>query len=145
MKEWYCPVCGSDRVSNSAKCDQCGTEIPAMETEHEIEYYAEQAQKYGGSIAGKIYEEAKKNPRFSQEAHDKYLRKISAETDEWLHARKAKQEAEAAQFTPRCPTCQSTNVKKISVGKRAVFGAAFGLFSKTARSQFECMNCGYKW
>lgn len=46
---------------------------------------------------------------------------------------------------PECPTCGSTNIKKISTSSK-VFGAAmFGLFSKTARSQFECQNCHYKW
>ena len=46
---------------------------------------------------------------------------------------------------PKCPTCSSTNVKKI-LGTAKVAGVAmFGLFSKTARSQFKCENCGYKW
>jgi hypothetical protein len=46
---------------------------------------------------------------------------------------------------PICPTCKSTNIKTISYAKRVLHGYAFGLFSKTARSQFECQNCGYKW
>jgi len=47
--------------------------------------------------------------------------------------------------SPECPTCHSKNVRKISVAKRVVFAGTFGLFSKTARSQFECKDCGYKW
>ena len=47
--------------------------------------------------------------------------------------------------TPRCPTCSSTNIKKISELRRGVHAAAWGLLSTTARSQFECKNCGYKW
>lgn len=46
---------------------------------------------------------------------------------------------------PRCPTCSSTNIQKISTADRAAHGLAFGLFSKTARSQWECKNCGNKW
>lgn len=46
---------------------------------------------------------------------------------------------------PRCPTCQSDNIVKISAAKRVTHGAAFGLLSKTAFSQFECKNCGYRW
>lgn len=46
---------------------------------------------------------------------------------------------------PTCPTCHSTNVVKISDVKRAVHGIAWGFLSKTAFSQFECKNCGYKW
>lgn len=45
----------------------------------------------------------------------------------------------------KCPTCGSTNVKKISVASKAVGAGLFGLFSKTAKSQFECSSCGYKW
>ena len=46
---------------------------------------------------------------------------------------------------PKCPTCSSTNVKKISGIAKLAGAAMFGLFSKTARSQFKCENCGYKW
>lgn len=46
---------------------------------------------------------------------------------------------------PTCPTCGSVAVKKISLAKGYLHWRAFGLLSKTARSQFECKNCGYKW
>lgn len=46
---------------------------------------------------------------------------------------------------PKCPTCGSTNIQKISATKKAAGAIGFGLFSKTAKSQFECKNCGYKW
>lgn len=46
---------------------------------------------------------------------------------------------------PKCPTCQSIDIKKISVMQKAVHGYAFGMLSKTAHSQFECNKCGYKW
>ena len=47
--------------------------------------------------------------------------------------------------TLRCPTCNSTKVKKISATSKVVGASMFGLFSKTARSQFKCERCGYKW
>lgn len=46
---------------------------------------------------------------------------------------------------PKCPTCSSTKVKRISGTAKVTGAVAFGLFSKTARSQFKCENCGYKW
>lgn len=46
---------------------------------------------------------------------------------------------------PRCPTCHSTNIRKISDLRRGAHAVAWGLLSTTARSQFECKNCGYKW
>lgn len=46
---------------------------------------------------------------------------------------------------PKCPTCGSINIRKISTTHKVVGAIGFGLLSKTAKSQFECKNCGYKW
>ena len=46
---------------------------------------------------------------------------------------------------PHCPNCNSTNIKKISSSAKVAGALAFGLFSKTAKSQFKCNDCGYKW
>lgn len=46
---------------------------------------------------------------------------------------------------PKCPTCQSVNIERISTASKAVGAFAFGILSTTARSQFKCNNCGYKW
>ena len=46
---------------------------------------------------------------------------------------------------PHCPICNSTNIKRISDLRRGIHAVAWGLFSKTARSQFECKNCGMKF
>lgn len=45
----------------------------------------------------------------------------------------------------KCPTCNSTKVKRISGTAKVAGAVAFGLLSKTAKSQFKCENCGYKW
>lgn len=47
--------------------------------------------------------------------------------------------------TPKCPTCGSTNIQRISASAKLSGAMIFGIFSKTARSQFKCNNCGYKW
>ena len=49
------------------------------------------------------------------------------------------------QNKPKCPTCNSADIKKISTLSKVAGASMFGLFSKTARSQFQCNNCGYKW
>jgi len=46
---------------------------------------------------------------------------------------------------PKCPTCGSTNIQKISDLRKAGGAILFGIFSKDAKSQFECKNCGYKF
>lgn len=50
-----------------------------------------------------------------------------------------------SKHVPHCPTCGSTDIETLGAGTRAAAGVMFGLFSKTARSQFRCRNCGYKW
>lgn len=46
---------------------------------------------------------------------------------------------------PKCPTCHSTNIEKISFGKKAVGAGLFGIFSSDVRNTMHCKNCGYKW
>lgn len=53
--------------------------------------------------------------------------------------------AQAQNNLPKCPTCGSTNIKKISASRKMLGAIGFGLLSKTARSQWECNNCGNKW
>lgn len=46
---------------------------------------------------------------------------------------------------PKCPTCGSTNIEKISVGKKIKGSMLFGIFSSDVRKTMHCKNCGYKW
>ena len=47
--------------------------------------------------------------------------------------------------TPKCPTCGSTNIQKISGTKRWITTGLFGLASSNVGKTMECKNCGYKW
>ena len=49
------------------------------------------------------------------------------------------------QNTPKCPTCGSTNIEKISTTKKAVEFVAVGVFSSNLGKTMHCKNCGYKW
>jgi len=46
---------------------------------------------------------------------------------------------------PKCPTCGSTNIKKMGGIERGASIAAFGIFSKKINKTFKCCNCGYTW
>lgn len=46
---------------------------------------------------------------------------------------------------PKCPTCGSINVDKISTTKKALGFATVGVFSSNFGKTMECKNCGYKW
>lgn len=53
--------------------------------------------------------------------------------------------AQEWQNKPKCPTCNSTNLKKISAASKVVNTAVFGLFGTKRFKQFQCNNCGYEW
>ena len=46
---------------------------------------------------------------------------------------------------PKCPTCQSTNIRKMGGIERGASIYAFGIFSKKINKTFKCQNCGYTW
>lgn len=57
----------------------------------------------------------------------------------------ADEERRQQQNVPRCPTCGSTHVHKISGLDRAASVMLFGIFSKKINKSFKCDNCGYTW
>ena len=138
---YYCPYCGTTQLKKNVFCIKCKQPVTLAESKYDSEYYREQSQiKYGDYTHW--YEflllEIKTNPLFNESLHkekidyNKVLDTVFKPKPETINK-------------PKCPTCGSTNIAKISNLKRATHGYAFGLFSKTARSQFECKNCGYKW
>lgn len=46
---------------------------------------------------------------------------------------------------PKCPTCQSTNIRKMSGLETGTSVAVFGLFSRKINKTFKCNKCGYTW
>jgi predicted RNA-binding Zn-ribbon protein involved in translation (DUF1610 family) len=47
---------------------------------------------------------------------------------------------------PKCPTCGSTNIRKISASSKVGKAVLFGIFAAGAISKtFKCNKCGYQW
>lgn len=46
---------------------------------------------------------------------------------------------------PHCPTCNSTNLEKISTASKFIGFATVGVFSNSFGKTFHCKNCGYRW
>lgn len=46
---------------------------------------------------------------------------------------------------PKCPTCGSTNIRKIGTGERVASVVGFGLLSKKINKTWKCNNCGHTW
>lgn len=46
---------------------------------------------------------------------------------------------------PKCPTCGSTNIRKMGSIERGASILTFGIFSKKINKTFKCQNCGMTW
>lgn len=46
---------------------------------------------------------------------------------------------------PKCPTCGSTSIEKISTSKKVGGAMLFGLLSSDVRNTMHCKHCGCKW
>ena len=58
---------------------------------------------------------------------------------------RANAEARALLNKPKCPTCNSSNLKKISLTSKAVNTAVVGIFGTKRHKQINSNNCGYEW
>lgn len=47
--------------------------------------------------------------------------------------------------TPKCPTCGSTNLSKVSTMSKAGSVFMWGLFSQKVKKTWHCNNCKYEW
>ena len=90
------------------------------------DYFKIFAKKYGGD-------------KFSEEAYEDRIRAVKRENS-------ARQTTQTTQSNiPHCPVCNSTNIEKISLGKKAKGSFLFGFFSSDVRNQMHCKDCGYKF
>lgn len=46
---------------------------------------------------------------------------------------------------PKCITCGSANIKRISATSKVANTVAFGLLGTKRNKTFHCNNCGYEW
>lgn len=116
--------------------------ITPYKSKYDSDYYARKSiEKYQESYYGEnilFDEEIKNNPLFDEEKYMFRTNKHKETLDNVFYKNKNTD-------IPKCPTCGSTDINKISTTSKVIGAATFGLLSKTAKSQFKCNNCGYKW
>lgn len=121
-----CPECGKEISDKSKQCIHCGYPLE------------ENKKDENNSTLTKVNGDLYSTPE-----------EISNEREELLKKRKQKlQEIDAKKpktYSPKCPTCGSPNIEKISTTERAVSVVGLGLFSKKINKSFKCKNCGYMW
>lgn len=155
-KTFVCPKCGywsaMNSIAGEIMCEYCHLPMFQTDEDGDVTLKATLNMKSNEEKDAYIYsllERCGKTDEYSEEAHQNFRRKLH----EWAEEERKKpsqpvsqqQSTPSSTNQPHCPTCGSTDIIKISAAKKAVGAGLFGLLSKTAKSQFECKNCGYKW
>lgn len=130
----YCYICGYEtNDENIIECPQCLCDDVFVSSEEEEELMKLSNDRKFTNAMIKLHDE---DPI-------EYQLKISQFKANLKQQESSKPKEEDNR--PKCPTCGSTNIEKISLGKKAVGGALFGLFSSNVRKSMHCKSCGYKW
>lgn len=173
-KYYVCPICGSCGTSSDRfpVCHFCGCEdmlefdnsyIESVEKEianmpKEQREDLEKGEpcddpkydKYDTKeeIALREYMRRKYTFTNSQFSKARYNERVNKEIETCLEMARKDQEAYDEVYGRKkvaCPTCGSTNTKKISGLSKAASVGLFGIFSQKVKHQFHCNSCGYEW
>lgn len=150
-KVCICPKCamiyggyGDDDTNTkplNIKCRFCNCALIC--TDYTSEFLMEKAhEEYNLGIIIDVAKEYGNN-QFSEEAYQHRLDVIKKENADIN--RRLEQRTHLQQNLPHCPVCNSTNIEKISIGKKAKGSFLFGIFSSDVRKQMRCRDCGYKF
>ncbi len=113
------------------KCPECG---------HEISEYAEACPNCGCPMS-KIQELLANGTQPPQEQPSESGYSYVDVTSDTINAQNSSSQVNI----PKCPTCGSTNIKKISTSAKVLNAALFGVYGNKRRKQYHCNDCGYEW
>lgn len=168
-----CPECGKE-ISNKAKCCiHCGYPLDELQNENQNviddkdNLYSVKLINCGGQKVKVIRVVREVSGLGLKEAKDVVdnllIIKTGIHLDEATSIKKQLEEVDGAveithcknntvvskstisKPTPKCPTCGSTNIEKISAAKKVGGSLLFGIFSSDMRNSMHCKDCGYKW
>lgn len=149
-KTLICPKCGAyDYIceyteDNSIRisCEYCHTfYLQTKYDANEFEYINLQEFEKGNEDFEADIAKQYGHGEFDQEAYNRRKEMIAQRVKE----REMKKTQPQSYNQPKCPTCGSTNIKKITATQKASNAVLFGLFGNKRKKQFHCNNCGYEW
>ena len=166
-----CSECGSNVSEYADKCQNCGCPIDIIK-ENQIKANTHTITFIGGEsidltgIENKISEdELKDSGKIWTVLMEEYGAKISTcsvvgsvfefndykfpenfqKTYEDMCNRNHQRVMEKASHLPKCPTCGSTNVHKISFTRKATSIVGLGILSNKIGKTYQCDNCKATW
>ncbi|MCI8371983.1 MAG: zinc-ribbon domain-containing protein [Lachnospiraceae bacterium] len=151
-----CPECNKEISDRSVVCIHCGypikknTKCVINGVEYDLSFILEEANK------AEILEEVNKAKIigiFMKIANCGLKDAISTvnkiiednEIPKFLFLKPEEPDEQIIQNKPHCPTCSSTNIRKISGISKAGSIAMWGIFSRKVHKQWHCNNCGSEW
>lgn len=137
-----CPKCGEIDYYNGDICGYCkgaGHNTKYVDTKYEFDW--DNWLEHEDELTEAIYQEYVYNsPLYDEDDFNARKKREEQIHEESLFSSRPKEAN-----VPKCPTCGSTNVNKISATKKAAGFVAVGVFSSNFGKTMECKNCGYKW
>lgn len=149
----YCDKCGwtwqrdimHEKDGICGNCEICGNVLkPVPDNYFENPKFKLVLSK---EMKQKLIEDlVKTSPNFDQYYFDNAIN-IKGQKDEAFNAKIAhgKSILEETSRVPKCPTCQSTNIRRISTTSKVVNTALWGIFGTKRHKTFHCNSCNYEW
>ena len=145
----YCPKCRQNFSDSFDECVYCNsplvngqieiedastTETHTMSDSEILEKYKEYRKSIENQIGHEL-SDAEFLIRLKEAHHDRLVFK----------AEKHNKISTVEKNVPKCPTCQSSDLKKVSTASKAGSVFMWGLLSQKVKKQWHCNNCGYEW
>lgn len=154
-----CPECGEKISDSCEQCIHCGFKLGKMSTDTVCLINGKEFQMYYFLNSILNCDETRKLISIKKDFEKltncagaagfiKNVRddqKIPASYDSRTTEEVKKQTTTIFSNVPKCPTCGSTKIRKISGTKRAASILSFGILSNNIGKTYECLNCKYKW
>ena len=126
-----CIECGKEISDKSQICTNCGCPTSESIKEKELSFFEFKCRNCSGT----------KYTRIENQGGVFFICDKCGYVDEFIS--REKQTIQSSK--PKCPTCGSTNIRRISGSKKAASIIGFGILSSNLGKTYECLNCKHKW
>lgn len=137
FKDWYLfkPTDTPEKNPEYQNCEYCGAKLLHTKMTAEEKFLIKHISKDKDFFMAML--------KLREDDIIEYQTKISAFRDK--ARRDGCYDSPKQSNQPKCPTCRSTNIRKIGTGERVASVVGFGIFSKKINKTWKCNNCGYTW
>lgn len=162
-----CIECGKEFSNRAKSCPNCGCPIEEIinnigkitimldDKEYDVTHIVELINNDKFNEAADLLQEQLDKDGFGSDDADYICEAIEdgnfspwvydQELGHLTYTKSSQPTPQPAQNVPQCPTCHSTNIERISSGKKTGGFLGLGVLNSNFKKMFKCNNCGYKW